>query len=75
VQFSRFRTRLMDELAKLSVTTYYLYLPRRSSIHSAFLKPPSPGFIAWYASSALPQPRLAHPRVCRAVCVCACVRV
>ncbi|ELR15375.1 uncharacterized protein ACA1_275490 [Acanthamoeba castellanii str. Neff] len=47
VQFSRFRTRLMDELAKLSVTTYYLYLPRRSSIHSAFLKPPSPGFIAW----------------------------
>jgi hypothetical protein len=72
----------MDELAKLSVTTYYLYLPRRSSIHSAFLKPPSPGFIAWYASTALPQPRLAHSRVCRVcsvrvcpVCVCVCVCV
>jgi hypothetical protein len=64
----------MDELATLSVTTYYLYLPRRSSIHSAFLKPPSPGFIAWYATTAPPQPRLAHPRACRMPCddVCAC---
>jgi hypothetical protein len=54
VQFSRFRKRLMDTLGALPVTAYYLYLPRRASIHSTFLKPPSPGFIAWYRPACLP---------------------